>query len=121
MLAGRGLAHSLWVVFFAGHTVKSQNGERKGNAGEGGEKACRSYRICALGNRMDIPIINIINLTENRMKHQRMKASGARAVGPGEAAAAVSSPFDLLPGSLLGVIIGKAGLWKGEGQVKIVA
>ena len=45
---------------------------------------------------------------------------GARAVGPAGTAAGASSPFDLLPGSLLGVILGMAGLWKGEGRERAV-
>ena len=40
----------------------------------------------------------------------------SRSVAPAGEASGTSSPFDLLPGSLLGVILGKAGLWKGEGQ-----
>ena len=39
---------------------------------------------------------------------------------PGAAQEAARSSFELLPGSLLGVILGMAGLWKGEGRERAV-
>ena len=52
----------------------------------------------------------------------KAKVAETRAAGPApEVAEDVPSPFDLLPGSLLAVILGMAGLWKGEGVSRLAA